>query len=265
MCLVTEADMNKARVKQFAGLLLIGLGLALILLPTYGSAADSCPKGVKEYSKDGGDGEVSWYSYATLAKIDDTDWCYHRKVVLYKPERQYVNWPKGEIHRKDIVKEWVTRSCCYPEPRAENGDLEHGYSGKKIPTQVYRGSTEPKQNQTWVSIEGSVYLEPRIVRVDLTLRSTIRKTPDGFSYGYEISNFADVLTVVWKSAESDFFVRVIKERRLSYPLVLEGKSGLFKASGFSSRSPQYMAQDLILLSADGREIFRMIVPAYVPK
>ena len=237
----------------------------LLLSPTDASTADACPQGVRQERKDGGDGEISWYSYATLARHNDTDWCYHRRVILHKPERQYVNWPKGDIHKKTVVKEWITRSCCFPEPRAEDGQLEHGYSGKKIPTKVYKGSTEPKQNQTWISLLGTIYEEPRPVRVDLTLKSTFRKTADGFIYDYDILNLGDSLTVFWRSAESDVFMRAIKEKDLSFPLVLSSKTAVIKASALSSSAPRFIAQELVLQSPDGREIFRMIAPAYVAR
>ena len=212
-------------MQRFACAFALGLGLLLTVESQPGVAADPCPKGVKEQSKNGSDGdEISWYSFATLAKIEDKDWCYHRKVEVRKPDKQYVNWPKGEIHKKVVEKEMTTRSCCYPDPRLEAGDIEHGYSGKKIPTQVYRGFQEPQQNETWTSIAGFIYLEPKTLRIDLTVRSSFRKTPEGFEYFYEIANPGDAVTAVWNSVDSAFFKGIIDKIGLSFPLRLKAGS-----------------------------------------
>ena len=241
------------------------MSLHFLISPYPVRAADRCPTGVKKLSRQGGDGEVSWSSHAVLPMIREKDWCYSRTVVLHKPDRQYVNWPKGEIHKKTIEREMTTWACCYPDPRAEDGELEHGYSGKVVPTQVYRGVGEPQQNQAWVSITGFIYLEPRTVRVDLSLRSGFRKTPDGFEYLYEIGNQGDKLTAVWNAANSEFFTKRIKEFDLSFPMKLRAESGSLKFSDFSKKPPEFRSRELLVLTEDGKEVFRMLAPAYIPK
>ncbi len=245
--------------------LIMGLILLLSLAPRYVDGSDSCPKGVKELNRQGGDDEISWQSLAILSRIDDKDWCYYRRVVLRKPERQYVNWPKGEIHGKVVEGKITTSACCYPEPRAEDGELEHGYSGKRMPTQVYRGFKEPQQNQTWISISGAVYLEPKTVRIDLTLRSGFRKTSQGYDYLYEIANRADKVVAVWNSVDSEFFKKNILEYDLTFPLKLKAEGGWLKFSGYSKNLPGFRAKELFVLSEDGKEVFRMLAPAYIPK
>lgn len=252
-------------MNRSGGVLAIALGLFVVLVAAPGEAADPCPKGVQEHTKNGGGGEISWSSYAILPKIGDRDWCYHRTVVLHKPERQYVNWPRGEIYKKVVHREMTTWSCCYPDPRAEDAELEHGYSGKKLATQVYRGSREPTQNQTWVSVFGFVYVEPRTVRIDLTLRSSFRKTADGFNYFYEINNQADGVTAVWNSVESEFFLNKMKEGKISFPIKLPAQFGGVKVSGFSMNPADFRTRELVVLSEEGREVFRMLAPAYIPK
>ena len=128
----------KRSICRIAPVVVFQFGLAILSSERLW-AADACPDGVKREMKEGGDDQVSWSSFATLEKMADTDWCYHRQVSLKKDNKRYVDWPLGEVHKTVVEKELITRSCCYPEPRTEQGPLEHGYQGTRIQTDVYRG------------------------------------------------------------------------------------------------------------------------------
>ena len=108
-------------------------------------AVDCCPPGVKTLSKNESDGQVSWSSYTVEARIEDTNWCYRRKVVLHEPQRQFAKWSLDDINNMLVDGEVSTFACCHPDPRSEEGNLERGDTGTKTPTQVFRGNGEPKQ------------------------------------------------------------------------------------------------------------------------
>lgn len=262
---IVEDKLPLFRLRRPVLLRVFLIALVATLSPAIASASVTCAKGVKQLKRTGGNEEVTWYSFATLANSEDTDWCYQRKVQLHVPQRQYINWPTGEIYKKVVVKEWTTYSCCYPGPRAEDGELEYGYSGRTIPTQVYRGSAEPTQNKTLYAIQGWLLIDKEIVHIDLELQSGFKKTYSGYQYFYNVSNISDDIGVKWQSAESKGFAKALAEKNYIYPLSMRSKLNFIDASFYSSASPKLALDNVILFNASGKEIFRTTAPAYTTK
>jgi hypothetical protein len=171
----------------------------------------------------------------------------------------------GDINKIVVEHEMDTLAFGYPDPRPEDGYLEHGLTGTKIPTQVYRGNGEPKQDQIWTSMMGSVYVGDSPLRIDLTVRSAVSKSSEGYEYVYDVRNLADALIAVWNSVDVPFFRSRLEPLGRSFPVVLRGETDRVQIRAVSKSPPAFTRGDLLILSKDRREAFRINAPAYLPK
>ena len=90
-------------------------------------------------------------------------------------------------------------------------------------------------------------------------------TAEGFEYVYEFENLGDGVTAVWNSAKWDGFVAALSRQEREFPVKLRASKELLKVPVLSPRRPLFQRDELIVLSDDGREAFRMSTPAYIPK